>query len=122
MRDNLTLNLGLSWEYFSPLVEKDDRQSSIDLQTGQLLLAGKDGNSRALYDPFYGGWEPRVGAAWTPSEKWVVRGGFGIVQYMEGTGRNLRLTANPPFNFETQKMFIESRGVRRSGSSTSLPM
>ena len=84
-------------------MEKDDRQSSIDLKTGQLLLAGKDGNTRALYDPFYGGWEPRVGAAWTPSEKWVVRGAFGIVQYMEGTGTNLRLTANPPFNYDSQR-------------------
>ena len=34
VRDNLTLNLGLSWEYTSPLVEKDDRQSNIDLHDG----------------------------------------------------------------------------------------
>ena len=66
MRDDLTLNLGLTWEYTSPWVEKDDRQSNIDLTTGQLLLAGQDGNSRALYDAYYGGFEPRVGFAWTP--------------------------------------------------------
>ena len=78
------------------MVEKDDRQSNIDLKTGQLLLAGQNGNSRALYDAFYGGWEPRVGFAWTPSEKWVVRGAFGIVQYMEGTGQNLRLPPTRP--------------------------
>ena len=50
VRHNLTLNLGLTWEYTSPWVEKDDRQSNIDLRTGQLLLAGQNGNSRALYD------------------------------------------------------------------------
>ena len=61
VRDNLTLNLGLSWEYTSPLVEKDDRQSNIDLTTGQLLLAGQNGNSRALYNAYYGGFEPRLG-------------------------------------------------------------
>ena len=110
VRDNLTLNLGLSWEYTSPLVEKDDRQINIDLTTGQILQAGKNGNSRALYDAFYGGFEPRVGFAWTPSEKWAVRGGFGIVQYMEGTGKNLRLPANPPFFTEGQRVFDATTG------------
>ena len=110
IRSDLTLNLGLAWEYTSPLVEKDDRQSNIDLTTGQLLVAGVDGNSRALYDAYYGGFEPRIGAAWSPTDKWVVRGGFGIVQYMEGTGKNLRLPANPPFNFEGQRSFDATTG------------
>jgi Carboxypeptidase regulatory-like domain len=114
VRSDLTLNLGLTWEYLSPWVEKDDRQANIDLRTGQLLLAGKNGNSRALYDPYYGGWEPRVGAAWTPSEKWVVRGAFGIVQYMEGTGKNLRLTQNPPFYFEHQQTYDLTTGPGRA--------
>jgi hypothetical protein len=110
VRTDLTVNLGLTWEYTSPWVEKDDRQSNIDLKTGNLLLAGKNGNSRALYDAYYGGWEPRVGFAWTPSDAWVVRGAYGIVQYMEGTGKNLRLPANPPFNFEGQKTFDLTTG------------
>src|SRR6185436_5561177 len=55
VRNNLTLNLGLSWEYTSPWVEKDDRQANIDLRTGQVQLAGQNGNSRALYDAYYGG-------------------------------------------------------------------
>ncbi len=116
LRSDLTLNLGLTWEYTSPWVEKDDRQSNIDLRTGQLLLAGQNGNSRALYDAYYGGWEPRVGFAWTPSEKWVVRGAYGIVQYMEGTGKNLRLPANPPFNFEGQRAYDLTTG---SGTASS---
>jgi hypothetical protein len=111
VRNNLTLNLGLSWEYTSPWVEKDDRQSNIDLTTGRLLLAGQNGNSRALYDAYYGGFEPRVGFAWTPSDKWVLRAGFGIVQYMEGTGKNLRLPANPPFNFEGRRVFDPTSGA-----------
>ena len=110
VRNNLTLNLGISWEYTSPLVEKDDRQINIDLTTGQILQAGQNGNSRALYDAYYGGFEPRVGFAWTPSDKWVVRGAFGIVQYMEGTGKNLRLPANPPFFTEGQRVFDATTG------------
>jgi Carboxypeptidase regulatory-like domain/TonB dependent receptor len=111
IRNDLTLNLGLTWEYTSPWVEKDDRQSNIDLRTGQLILAGQNGNSRALFDAYYGGFEPRIGAAWTPTEKWVVRGAFGIVQYMEGTGKNLRLTQNPPFNFEGRGVFDATTGA-----------
>ena len=111
VRNNLTLNIGLSWEYTSPLVEKDDRQINIDLTTGQILQAGKNGASRALYDAYYGGFEPRVGFAWTPSEKWVVRGAFGIVQYMEGTGKNLRLPANPPYFTEGQRSFDATTGA-----------
>ncbi len=114
--NSLTLNLGLAWEYTSPLVEKDDRQSNIDLTTGQLLLAGKDGNSRALYDAYWGGFEPRLGFAWTPGEKWVVRGGYGIVQYMEGTGKNLRLTLNPPYFAEGRRSYDQTTGP---GSMTS---
>jgi Carboxypeptidase regulatory-like domain len=111
VRSDLTLNLGLAWEYTSPWVEKDDRQANIDLRTGQVLLAGQDGNSRALYDAYYGGFEPRLGAAWTPTEQWVVRGGFGMVQYMEGTGKNLRLPQNPPFYFEGQRSFDATTGA-----------
>ena len=115
VRNDLTLNLGLTWEFTSPWVEKDNRQSNIDLRTGQLMLAGQNGNSRALYDAFYGGWEPRVGFAWTPSEKWVLRGGFGIVQYMEGTGKNLRLTQNPPFYFEGRRVYDATTGAGSVG-------
>ena len=111
VRNNLTLNLGITWEYLTPWVEKDNRQSNIDLNTGQLILAGQNGNSRALFDAYKKGFEPRVGFAWTPSGKWVIRGAFGIVQYMEGTGKNLRLTQNPPFNFEGRRVFDATTGA-----------
>ena len=100
--DNLTLNLGLRWGYTSPLVEKDDRQANFSLVNAEQQLAGQNGNSRALYEPYYKGWEPRLGFAYRPSDRWVFRGGYGITQYMEGTGANLRLPLNPPFFFESQ--------------------
>jgi hypothetical protein len=41
---------------------------------------------------------PRIGFAYQVQPKLVVRGGYGITTYLEGTGANLRLTQNPPFH------------------------
>ena len=108
--DTLTLNVGLRWAYTSPLVEKDDRQANFDLTNAALLLAGQNGNSRALYEPFYNGWEPRLGFAYRKGERWVFRGGYGITQYMEGTGANQRLPLNTPFFFESQVTYDRTTG------------
>ncbi|MGE0882100.1 MAG: carboxypeptidase regulatory-like domain-containing protein [Blastocatellales bacterium] len=114
VRSNFTLNLGMRWEYTSPVIEVNDRQSNFDIRTGRQLFAGKDGNSRALYNPFYKGFEPRIGFAWTPEyfkNKLVVRAGYGITQYMEGTGANLRLPLNPPFFAEADVSFDQTSGA-----------
>ena len=108
----LTLNLGMRWAYTQPVVEKDNRQANFDLKTGQQILA-KDGSreDRALYKAYKKGFEPRLGFAWRPEEKWVVRGAYGISQYMEGTGANLRLPLNPPFFFESAVQYDATTGA-----------
>ena len=40
---------------------------------------------------------PRIGFSYQPMERIVFRGGYGITNYLEGTGANLRLNFNPPF-------------------------
>ena len=37
---NLTMNLGMRWEYTQPIYEVADRQVNIDTFTGKLLYAG----------------------------------------------------------------------------------
>lgn len=116
--DTLTLNLGLRWEYHSPLVEVRDRQSNFEPFSGRLLLAGRDGNSRALYNPFKKDFQPRVGFAWAPKflgRETVLRGAYTISSFMEGTGTNLRLPLNPPFNVEFETIF---EGQIQPGSRT----
>ena len=117
VRTNLTLNLGLRWAYTSPLVEKDNRQSNFDLTTGEQIFA-QDGSieDRALYKPYYKGCEPRVGFAWTRERPPGVRGGYGISQFMEGTGANLRLPLNPPFFFESAVAYDSTTGSGRIGT------
>ncbi len=106
--DSLTLNLGLRWEYHTPLIEVADRQANYGLFSGQQELAGKNGNSRALYNPYKKDFQPRIGFAYTPnilSKKLVIRGAYTISSFMEGTGTNLRLTLNPPFATEYTTLY-----------------
>jgi hypothetical protein len=44
----------------------------------------------------------------------VVRGAYGISQFMEGTGANLRLPLNPPFFFESQVNYDKTTGSGRT--------
>ena len=41
----------------------------------------------------------------------MFRGGYGITQYMEGTGANQRLPLNPPFFFESQVRYDATSGA-----------
>jgi hypothetical protein len=109
--DSLTLNLGIRWEYNTPLVEVKDRQANFGLFSGQLELAGQNGNSRALYNSYYKDFQPRVGFAWTPGvagKKLVLRGAYTISSFMEGTGTNLRMPLNPPFESEFESTYQSS--------------
>ncbi len=97
---DLTLNLGMRWEWDQPLYESHNKESNFNIATGVITIAGQNGASRALYQSFSNGWMPRVGFAYSPSPlkgRFVVRGGYGITNFLEGTGANLRLTLNPPF-------------------------
>ncbi|MBB5055968.1 hypothetical protein HDF16_000637 [Granulicella aggregans] len=110
---NLTINLGMRWEYDQPLYESHDRESNLSLATGAITIAGQNGASAALYKPFYNGYMPRVGFAYSPADlkgKFVIRGGYGITNFLEGTGANLRLTLNPPF-------FSNSAGTQSGDSA-----
>jgi hypothetical protein len=105
---NLTLNLGLRYGYDQPLYEVNNKEANIigsDLANpnptatvSQIVeYAGKNGASRALYNPYYLNFMPRLGFALQATHRLVLRGGYGITDWMEGTGANLRLTQNPPF-------------------------
>jgi len=106
MRNNLTVNLGARYGYDQPIYEVNNKELNINITnpsacTGTpnpcLEYAGVNGISRATYNPFYGEFMPRLGFSWQVKPKFVVRGGYGITDYFEGTGDNLRPTQNPPF-------------------------
>jgi Carboxypeptidase regulatory-like domain len=103
VNSNFTLNLGIRWEYDQPIFEVNNKMANINMQTKQIEYAGVDGNSRALYNSVWTQFQPRIGFAYQPTPRTVVRGGYGISSYLEGTGANLRLTQNPPFHTDFEQ-------------------
>ena len=100
----LTLNLGLRYDYFSPIVEANNRQSNFDYATGTLIAAGTNGASDALVTADKANFSPRIGFAWTPtaSATTVVRGAYGFFYSGQEirTAAPLQLAYNLPFFYE----------------------
>ncbi|HXU20111.1 MAG TPA: TonB-dependent receptor [Verrucomicrobiae bacterium] len=87
----LTINLGLRWDYLPPYHEDQDRFSffnptAINPLTGtpgELQFAGNRGadiscQCKTPVHTYWNNWGPRVGFAWSPIAKTVIRGGFAM--------------------------------------------
>jgi Carboxypeptidase regulatory-like domain len=95
----LTLNLGLRYEFATPPREKNNALSNFDPTTGTMVFA-KDGSlyDRALIHPDYNNVAPRAGFAYSPRDRWVVRGAYGVFySHTVRQGREGMLGFNPPF-------------------------
>jgi hypothetical protein len=83
LRPNLTLNLGLRYEYFSPLTEAHGIISNLfpgpSIATGLIDASAKTVSQYTKPDK--NNFAPRIGFAWSPAmfkDKTVLRGGFGV--------------------------------------------
>ena len=98
VRDGLTLNIGLRYEYASPQWEKNNILSNYNPATGTMTLA-KNGSlkDRSTINPDRNNVGPRLGLAWTVAPRTVVRGGWGLsyVHFNRAGGGNL-LPINGP--------------------------
>ena len=117
---NLTLNLGLRWEFDQPVYEVNNKEANVNMATKQIEYAGVDGNSWALHDPVYTQFQPRFGFAYQISPRFVIRGRYGITSYLEGMGANLRLTQNPPFHTKMKSSYRSCFGPMQNGKKAAL--
>jgi len=135
---NLTLNLGLRWEYGSPYSEKDNYVSNWD-PTSQTVLTLSPGATpgngitpvhpggvygKTLVDPDLNDFAPRVGFAYSPMQNWSIRGGFGIgyVHYTRaGSGDILAINA-PQAQFAAVTQATSSNNTPTAGNRCSTPL
>ncbi len=104
---NLTLNIGLRYEWDEPWIEENNKTGNIDIATGQVIYAdhvpagapvgsGICGN-RGCYDSNFRQIMPRLGFAYQATTRFVIRGGYGATSFYEGNSSNQRLTSITPF-------------------------
>lgn len=97
LRPNLTVNVGLRYEYFAPLSEKYGQMSNAFLAAPNSLVGAAVRITNNLYEADRNNFAPRIGFAYGVNDKTVVRGGFGIAfnritDTMTGISR-----VNPPY-------------------------
>ena len=112
LRDNLTLTIGLRYEFFSPYTEKYGRMANLEVPTPLLespagsslpvaeVTPATEGQPAGLIKPVYDLFSPRAGLAWKPwsGRSTLVRLGYGI--YYNGSiyaQFAAPLAAQPPF-------------------------
>ena len=73
---NFTLNLGLRWEYFGPMSEKNNLISNL-APDGTLAIVGTHG-LHGLYERDLHDFGPHLGFAWNVRSNTVLRAGYGV--------------------------------------------
>jgi hypothetical protein len=123
----LTINLGLRYEYVSPLSEKFNRWATLDIQNRRVIVASEDGQTyprelwvpgiaaqlaplpivtsedaglnRALVNRDANNFAPRIGLAFDlfGSQRTVVRAGYGVYYNVASYNALSLMSQNPPF-------------------------
>ena len=116
LRGNLTLNLGLRYEYVSPLNESNDRIVNLDTNStftevapvypGQIGPVSGMAYPITLVKPDRNNFAPRVGLAWKAAKNTVVRAGYGI-NYNTAAYQNIvqNMAFQPPFSNTSTNVF-----------------
>ena len=110
---NLSLNLGVRYEYVGPYTEANNRIANLEVGTGfasaiPVVPVGAvlpPGSSpiqtsplQSLIHPDHNNFAPRIGIAWKPIQKTVVRAGYGINYNLAQYGIMIQNFAfQPPF-------------------------
>jgi hypothetical protein len=115
----LTLNYGLRWDVLTWPVEKYNRQANFDIGTGQIEIAGQDGNSRSFIPVSYHNFAPRIGFAYDifGDGKSKISGGYGIFYFIDRGGISNQLAQNPPFSGEATFNYLNGYRITFTGQA-----
>ena len=97
IHSNLTLDLGLRYEWNVTPTERDNQFVVFDASTGSLVRVGVD--VKRVYQQNNRNFEPRLGLAWTPRGDGVtvIHAAFGAAVDQPGTAAVRDTSGNPPF-------------------------
>jgi len=103
----LTLNYGLRYEIFSPVLNRQNETSNFSPASGgSLVVASANASgweSRALINPDFTNLAPRFGFAYHPWNRIVLRGGYGVFfQHSIRIGSESLIQLNPPWLLDSQ--------------------
>jgi hypothetical protein len=119
--DRLTAELGLRWEVDAPPNDVHNHWSNLNVQTGQLVVAGQNGYGSRLRNFDLNTFAPRVGLAYalTSDKKTIIRTGFGI-SYVDMDAGGAQLYKNLPYYF-SQVVSTDINGMPAVTLSQGLP-
>jgi len=105
---NLTMNIGLRYDYGAPLTDIHDRENTF--RAGEqstvfptapvgLVFPGDKGISASTYSRDTNNFGPRIGFAWDPTGKgkWSIRTGFGVFYNVPETELALQFLGAAPY-------------------------
>ncbi len=114
LRKNLTINYGVRYELFSPLLNHQNQVANFTTANGGGIVTAHSGDwfARSLVHPDKNDWAPRLGFSYQPIQRVVVRGGYGIF-YQHGVriGSESVLAENPPY-------YVDQSLAQSNGSTT----
>ncbi len=99
MTPRLTFNLGVRYDFSTPVFDARNRLANLDPSGAGSLIFAKDGSlyDRALVNPNYHNFAPRIGIAYQVMPLTVLRAGYGIFYLpFERIGSEDQLALNPP--------------------------
>lgn len=98
IRHNVTLDLGLRYDYNNLITDSEDRFVEFIPTTASLVQVGTNGFGEE-YRPNKKNFGPRIGVAWDPwgNGKTSVRAAYAILYDQPVTGIVTGMTTNPPF-------------------------
>ena len=103
---DLTLNLGIRYEYHTPVSTYEGFASMLNAEQNGLIPTSFPAKGFQFHEPNKKDWAPRVGMAYRLGEKTVLRSGFGIYYNPNQMNTFTFLTNNPPlspeFTFQSQ--------------------
>lgn len=100
LTSKITVNLGLRYEFATPAMEGKNQQANFNAAGSGSLVYASNGSvgDRSLVQVNKKNFAPRFGIAYSPNDKTVIRGGYGVYYLLfQRAGSENQLALNPPY-------------------------